>query len=444
MNIQLLLSGAQNQGSASTAKQSLSNTLESSQGIFRQALSQAANTPLRSTTVHTSSAGPVATLAQQLQDRGVEIGEDDLASLLDQLSLIDSDAMDSQLSLDPSTNESLSPLEEIAERLRLVAAFSEMSAPQDSLVAVPTLESIAQQLAISEEKAADIISALDQLIDPTEGEFASISSALSTLLAPLQGDNKQVASVPAEPFRYAFSSLASNTQQGLGVISDGDTTLSGPLSTSALAFGNQPASLSNAQEALATQAFLTPLGNREASPALEDLAPLRPSQLAAGFQPSTPASQTSTALSPFISTSVTSPAWPSQLGQQLVQFTQRGGEQQVQMQLHPAELGPLAITLKVTEQGAQAHFLSAHAQVRQIIEQAIPQLRETLAEQGISLGETSVGEQQNPQEQAFAHQGKRDGLGGRDSITGSSDSAVVLPANENTSLMADGRVDLYA
>ncbi|KFC50708.1 hypothetical protein DK37_08975 [Halomonas sp. SUBG004] len=70
-----------------------------------------------------------------------------------------------------------------------------------------------------------------------------------------------------------------------------------------------------------------------------------------------------------------------------------GGEQHIQMKLHPAELGPLSISLKMTEHGAQAHFLSAHAQVRQVLEQAIPQLRDALAEQGISLGETSVGEQ---------------------------------------------------
>ncbi|WP_442905499.1 flagellar hook-length control protein FliK [Halomonas sp. BC04] len=92
---------------------------------------------------------------------------------------------------------------------------------------------------------------------------------------------------------------------------------------------------------------------------------------------------------------VQSQAWTGQLGQQLVQFARQGGEQQIEMRLNPAELGPLSVTLKMTEQGAQAQFLSAHAQVRQVLEQAIPQLREALAEQGISLGETSVGEQRH-------------------------------------------------
>ncbi|WP_410594391.1 flagellar hook-length control protein FliK, partial [Bacillus sp. SIMBA_074] len=75
----------------------------------------------------------------------------------------------------------------------------------------------------------------------------------------------------------------------------------------------------------------------------------------------------------------------------------------------------MSISLKMTEHGAQAHFLSAHAQVRQVIEQAIPQLREALAEQGISLGDTSVGEQNTSNEQAFAQQNTTPGSMGDDS-----------------------------
>ncbi|QPI64247.1 flagellar hook-length control protein FliK [Vreelandella venusta] len=143
-----------------------------------------------------------------------------------------------------------------------------------------------------------------------------------------------------------------------------------------------------------------------------------------------------------LNTPLTSPAWPSQLGQQLIQFAQRGGEHQVKMQLHPAELGPLSITLKVTEQGTQAHFLSSHAPVRQALEQAIPQLREALAEQGISLGETSVGEQQTPNEQAFAQQTPGKSAGNRGGESGSDSAPSLTEVDDQSS--QDGRVDLYA
>lgn len=141
---------------------------------------------------------------------------------------------------------------------------------------------------------------------------------------------------------------------------------------------------------------------------------------------------------------VQSPAWPGQLGQQLVQFARQGGEQHVEMRLNPAELGPLSVTLKMTEQGAQAQFLSAHAQVRQVLEQAIPQLREALAEQGISLGETSVGEQRQQNAQAFAGRDGQRGQGAQaeDNLTLSSDEEGA--ALSTTTLSLDGRVNLYA
>ncbi|QOR39216.1 hypothetical protein HNO52_12340 [Billgrantia diversa] len=141
---------------------------------------------------------------------------------------------------------------------------------------------------------------------------------------------------------------------------------------------------------------------------------------------------------------VQSPAWPGQLGQQLVQFARQGGEQQVEIRLNPAELGPLAVSLKMTEQGAQAQFLSAHAQVRQVLEQAIPQLREALAEQGISLGETSVGEQRRQDAQAFAG---RDGQRGQGAQVADDPALLgddVLAAPSATTLSLDGRVNLYA
>lgn len=105
------------------------------------------------------------------------------------------------------------------------------------------------------------------------------------------------------------------------------------------------------------------------------------------------ATSTSMTAQASLSAPVASPAWQQQLGQQLSTFTQRG-QHKIELHLHPADLGPLSVSLKVDDQGAQAQFLSSHATVRTAVEQAIPQLREALAEQGIALGETSVGEQQ--------------------------------------------------
>ncbi|MBD3895224.1 flagellar hook-length control protein FliK [Halomonas sp. ML-15] len=144
-----------------------------------------------------------------------------------------------------------------------------------------------------------------------------------------------------------------------------------------------------------------------------------------------------------LSAPVASQQWQQQLGQQLVNLTQRG-DQRVELRLNPAELGPLSVSLKLGESGAQAQFLSANAQVRAAVEQAIPQLREALEEQGISLSEAMVGEHAGGQqgEMAFANGGGNGQAGGQPSDDDlAEDDRQATPARP---LDLDGRVDLYA
>lgn len=101
-----------------------------------------------------------------------------------------------------------------------------------------------------------------------------------------------------------------------------------------------------------------------------------------------------------VQTPVGSPEWAKQVGQQLVSFHLKG-DQNVQLHLNPANLGPMSITLNVDEHlQATAHFAAHNVQVRTALEQGIAQLRDAMAQQGISLGDTSVGEQR---QQGFAH-----------------------------------------
>lgn len=132
--------------------------------------------------------------------------------------------------------------------------------------------------------------------------------------------------------------------------------------------------------------------------------------------------------------------WQQDLGLQLIGLHQRG-EQQIELHLHPSELGPLSVSLRLGELGAQAQFLSAHPQVRAAVEQAIPQLREALAAQGISLGETSVGAQHQPQgdQQAGSGAGNRQSAGTAAAADGGDEPRV--QAAQRALL---GQVDLYA
>ncbi|WP_198089240.1 flagellar hook-length control protein FliK, partial [Variovorax sp. E3] len=107
-----------------------------------------------------------------------------------------------------------------------------------------------------------------------------------------------------------------------------------------------------------------------------------------------------------IAPEVGSEKWAPALGQQLARMS-TSGHHTAELNLNPAGLGPLKVTLSIGDNQAQAMFVSAHESVRKAVEAALPQLRTSLSEQGITLGQTSVGadtRQPFGQDAAFAQQ----------------------------------------
>ncbi|WP_341887356.1 flagellar hook-length control protein FliK [Variovorax sp. YR752] len=103
---------------------------------------------------------------------------------------------------------------------------------------------------------------------------------------------------------------------------------------------------------------------------------------------------------------VGSEKWAPALGQQLARMSLTGTHT-AELDLNPAGLGPLKVTLSIGKHQAQAAFVSAHESVRKAVEAALPQLRTSLSEQGITLGQTSVGADTRApfgQDTAFAQQ----------------------------------------
>ncbi|TGD73148.1 hypothetical protein E4634_12795 [Mangrovimicrobium sediminis] len=87
-----------------------------------------------------------------------------------------------------------------------------------------------------------------------------------------------------------------------------------------------------------------------------------------------------------------SDAWSQDFEDQLVGMALRG-ERQISLHLNPRELGPLVVELTMVDKQAQLHFVTGHQNVRQAVEQALPQLREALDQQGIALGDANVSQQ---------------------------------------------------
>ncbi|WP_374277817.1 flagellar hook-length control protein FliK [Azonexus sp.] len=144
-----------------------------------------------------------------------------------------------------------------------------------------------------------------------------------------------------------------------------------------------------------------------------------------------------------IDTPLHDPAWSRGLGDRVV-WLARNDQQSAQISITPPQLGPIQITLNLNGDQASAVFASPHAEVRQAIQDALPQLRDMLSAAGINLGQANVGSQLAQQGREFAEQfaaGNRSG--GENAILPADDQAAVhsagLPLQRGR-----GMVDLFA
>lgn len=88
-----------------------------------------------------------------------------------------------------------------------------------------------------------------------------------------------------------------------------------------------------------------------------------------------------------------SPAWTQVMSSRVV-WMAKEGLQQAQLRMNPANLGPVEVKLHVQNDQASVTFLAQHSATRDALEQALPRLRESFAENGMELTNAQVGEQQ--------------------------------------------------
>lgn len=135
-----------------------------------------------------------------------------------------------------------------------------------------------------------------------------------------------------------------------------------------------------------------------------------------------------------VATPITHPGWADDIGHQVTWLAENGNSR-AELILTPPHLGRIEISLQIGGDLSTAQFVSASPQVREALEQAMPRLREMLAEGGISLGDTNVSGEQRSGDQG---QGGQRGERGRD---GNGDGELLIaPAARRGS----GLVDLFA
>ena len=138
-----------------------------------------------------------------------------------------------------------------------------------------------------------------------------------------------------------------------------------------------------------------------------------------------------------------------------VQFMATQGIQRAQVQLNPTELGPMEITIDLVDDVAQVQITAEHAATKEAVEQAVPRLREMMAQSG--FGETNV-ELSSPQDESRGSPGDAQLMnnannstngegagtrGGNEARLAEAKPIETLGANDRPTRTADGRMSFY-
>ena len=93
----------------------------------------------------------------------------------------------------------------------------------------------------------------------------------------------------------------------------------------------------------------------------------------------------------FVATPVGTPAFGQEFGRQITWLATQDLKQ-AHVRLHPEELGQVDLKINVTDGRVDVAFSVQHPGAAQAVQQSLPQLDQMLAQQGLSLGHTEVGQ----------------------------------------------------
>jgi flagellar hook-length control protein FliK len=134
--------------------------------------------------------------------------------------------------------------------------------------------------------------------------------------------------------------------------------------------------------------------------------------------------------------------WSDALNQRVLwMVTQQ--QQTAELSLNPPDLGPLHVVLSIDNGQASVMFMSHNADVRQTLEAALPRLRESMADSGISLGSTTVSAD-NAQQRGWADKSGSGGHTGAPRISEGGASGPLGSSSRATTIGGRGLVDIFA
>lgn len=137
------------------------------------------------------------------------------------------------------------------------------------------------------------------------------------------------------------------------------------------------------------------------------------------------------------------PGWTGELGNQIRWLLERGG-QVAELRLNPAELGSVDVRLSKEGDSTNVMFYTTNAHARELLEAALPRLRDMFAAQGMNLGEADVSEQSLAQHRESPDARNQGGDGSRSNgIPGSADMIGDPGIGVSTAALTPRLVDYY-
>ncbi|MBU9830689.1 flagellar hook-length control protein FliK [Rahnella sp. FC061912-K] len=319
-----------------------------------------------------------ATLTQAVttgeEDGSLALDDSDLSKMIAAIQLLPNGSLKGT---DPSavknialTDKDKDTQADDATSLPVQALFAQLAAQQQPAQPLTTATAASAQSALSSDTAdADKKSAL----------LAGLTTTASSLLAD---DGKTAVTDSSAP---ATASTATAHATGK------NTSAASPDFSSALA----AMTAANGNVAVAAQ---TDSRTPDSALNLVNNAAVAVSSAPVSTTPTTTSAVTAPS-TPLLNAQLGTPEWQQQLGQQVMMFN-RQGQQTAELRLHPQDLGSIQISMKIENNQAQLHFVSGHSAVRSAIEAAMPDLKTALADNGISLGQSSVGSDSSQWQQA--------------------------------------------
>lgn len=147
-----------------------------------------------------------------------------------------------------------------------------------------------------------------------------------------------------------------------------------------------------------------------------------------------------------ITTPLSNSGWADEFSQKIVWLSTQQNHI-AELHLNPPDLGPLNVVLKISDNQLTAQFTSPHSAVRDAVENALPKLRDILSDNGITLGNATVGDQPPRDRNADGFMNQNFGTAARrEASYNATKSDSLSPTNAQSVLTRrhNGMLDIFA